>query len=260
MVSPVLFAREGPHLKIRLNRVAVLNAINGDLLRSLQRGLMDAAQDSSIRVVSLHGEGGCFSAGADIKELAAMDETALRQFHDLREATFDMLEGFPAPTMAVIERFALGTGLELAFCCDFKIAAQGARLGIPSAKLGIVESYAYLTRVVRAVGIYQARKMIFTGEKVSADNARVMGLVEEVVPEGQLAARTAQLAAAITANSSTAILETKQVIATCAKDPYLEGVDDPARPMAASLTGDECKERLASFAGKSPSRDSGPDQ
>ena len=254
MTPPVLFTRKDQILKVLLNRTAVFNAVNSDLLQALQAGLTRGAQDSRVKVLWLQGQGGCFCAGADIKELAAMDEHRLRQFHDLRETTFHLLERFPVPTVAVIEKYALGTGLELALCCDFKIAAEDARLGVPSAKLGIVESYAYLTRLVRATGVYQAKKMIFTGEHVLAATALAIGLVEEVVPGDQLEARTAQLTAAMAANAGSAIRETKNVIEACARDPYLQSVADLARPMAASLVGAECKQRLTTFLNKQKSR------
>jgi len=246
----VLFERDNNILKIALNRLAVLNAVNQTVLKELHRGLVDAAADPDISALMLFGQGACFSAGADIKELAQLDKEGLRKFHHLREKTFALLENFPSPTFAAIERYALGTGLELALCCDFRIADENARLGIPSAKLGIVESYEYLTRLVRAVGVFQAKKMIFTGERLPAPVAFSVGLVEEVVPPGRLFERADALMETLSKNATGAIRVSKEIVNTCGRDPYLQSIEDTALPMENSFTGNECKERLAAFLRK----------
>jgi enoyl-CoA hydratase len=138
----------------------------------------------------------------------------------------------------------------LALCCDFKIAGQDARLGVPSARLAIVESYEYLTRLVRAVGIYQAKKIIFTGEKIDAQTAFTIGLVEEVVPTQQLFKRAALLVEAISNNSIDAMRQCKKAIQICGQDPNLLSVKDTALPMANSLDTVECKNRLKAFLKK----------
>ncbi len=249
-MSLVVFEKENGILKIALNRESVLNAINSAVLEELQAGLIQAAASLDINALMLFGQGQCFSAGADIGELAALDNAGLRAFHNLREKTFSLLENFPCPTFAVIDKYALGTGLELALCCDFKIAGQDARLGVPSARLAIVESYEYLTRLVRAVGIYQAKKIIFTGEKIDAQTAFTIGLVEEVVPTQQLFKRAALLVEAISNNSIDAMRQCKKAIQLCGQDPNLLSVKDTALPMANSLDTVECKNRLKAFLKK----------
>jgi enoyl-CoA hydratase/carnithine racemase len=246
-MPPVLFEKEKNILKISLNRIPVLNAVNRAVLEELQHGLAEAAADPGITALMLFGQGACFSAGADIKELAQLDKEGLRQFHHLRETTFALLENYPGPTFAAIEGYALGTGLELALCCDFRIADENAHLGIPSAKLGIVESYEYLSRLVRAVGIFQAKKMIFTGERLPAATAFSIGLVEEVVPSDCLFERADALIEAVSKNAAGAISGSKVVVNRCGLDPYLQSIEDTALPMANSFTSVECRERLKAF-------------
>jgi enoyl-CoA hydratase/carnithine racemase len=246
----VIFEREKNALKISLNRVSVLNAVNRTVLEELQRGLIEAATDPDIAALMVFGRGACFSAGADIKELAQLDRAGLRKFHRLREETFALLETFPGPTFAAIERYALGTGLELALCCDFRIADEHARLGIPSAKLGIVESYEYLTRLVRAVGTFQTKKMIFSGESIEARAAYAIGMVEEVVPAGGLFERADALCNAFSKNAAGAIRGSKVIVDTCGRDPYLQTVEDTALPMVDSFTSAECQDRLTAFLTK----------
>lgn len=246
----VIFEKRKNILKVSLNRIPVLNAVNRTVLEELKQGLVEAAADPDISALMVFGQGGCFSAGADIKELAQLDQAGLRRFHRLREKTFAILEDFPGPTFAAIERYALGTGLELALCCDFRIADEHARLGIPSAKLGIVESYEYVGRLVRAVGTFQAKKMIFTGERLEARAAHGIGLVEEVIPAGRLFERADALFDALSKNAPGAIRDSKVIVNRCGRDPYLETVEDPAQLMANSFTSAECQARLAAFVNK----------
>ncbi len=249
-MSSVIFEKEKNTLKISLNRISVLNAVNLSLLEELQQGLTDATANPEITALMLYGEGGCFSAGADINKLNQMDQNGLRKFHGLRETTFAMLENFPGPTFAAIEGYALGTGLELALSCDFRIADEGAHLGLPSAKLGIVESYEYSARLVRTVGVSQAKKIIFSGERLQAGVAFTVGLIEEVVPKGQLFKRSSVLIDRLSKNATAAIEQSKTIINECGRDPYLHSVEDTALPMAKSMTSLECKERLTAFLNK----------
>jgi enoyl-CoA hydratase/carnithine racemase len=246
----ILFELNNRILNVALNRVSALNAVNSDLLKELEAGLKTYAENSNITALKLSGQGGCFSAGADIKELAGLDEHGIRFFHDLRERTFARLEHFPAPTVAVIEKYALGTGLELALCCDFRIAAQSAKLGVPSAKLGIVESYEYMARLMRAVGPFQAKKIIFTGERIDGATALSIGLVEEIAPPDNLLPRAATLLERVSNNSIYSLRHSKEVMAECVRDPNLTGVKDTADPMVKSIKTADFKEGVQSFLDK----------
>jgi len=182
----VLFEKKDGTLKVSLNRVSALNAINSAVLQELEQGLKEYEKDETVRSIIVFGQGGCFASGADIKELASLDEEGIRRFHQLRERTFALLENFSCPTIAVIEKYALGTGLELALCCDFRITSTDAKLGVTSAKLGLVESYEYFARLLRAVGPSWAKKMVFTGIQVDAVTAWKIGLVEETSPPDKI--------------------------------------------------------------------------
>ena len=238
----VLVEREGEILRVSLNRTSALNAINSAVLQDLEQALKRYDSDPTLRSVVLSGQGGCFASGADIRELSSLDEEGIRRFHELRERTFNLVEKYPCPTLAVIEKYALGTGLELALCCDFRIAADDARLGVPSARLGLVESYEYFIRLVRAVGPSWAKKMVFTGDPVDAETAFRIGLVEELSPPDQIHQRAETLVSKILKNSSPAIRQTKRVIADCARDPNLSLVNDPAIPMVDSTKSQDFKE------------------
>jgi len=249
-MSLVLFAKEKEILRVSLNRTAALNAINSELLHELEGGLKDHYDGRDIRSLLLFGQGGCFASGADIRELSGLNEEGIRDFHRLRERTFALLENFPCPTIALIQRYALGTGLELALCCDFRIAAADARLGIPSARLGLVESYEYFTRAVRAAGPAWTKKMVFTGDPVDAETALRIGLVEEVSPPEKIFERTEEQLAKILKNSFSSIRQTKGVIAECARDPNLLLISDPALPLVDSTKTRDFKTATQAFLEK----------
>ena len=246
----VLFEKDSDILRVSLNRASALNAIDSALLEELERGLKEYKEDESLKAVAVFGQGGCFAAGADIKELAILDEEGIRRFHQLRERTFLLLEEFPSPTLAVIEKYALGTGLELALCCDFRIAGMDAKLGIPSARLGLVESYEYFARLVRTVGPPWAKKMVFTGEPIDAQTAWKIGLVEETSPADRLWAGVDSLLSRIGNHSPSSIRQTKKVIAACLQDPNLLQVRDKALPMVESMKTQDFREATRAFLQK----------
>jgi enoyl-CoA hydratase len=246
----VSFEKKEDMLRVSLNRASALNAINSAMIRELEQGLKEHEFDPALRALILFGQGECFASGADIGELSGLDEKGVREFHELRERTFDLLEKYPCPTIAVIQKYALGTGLELALCCDFRVAETGARLGVPSAKLGLVESYEYFTRLVRAVGPSWAKKMVFTGDPVDAETACRIGLIEELSPPERIFEQVEVLLGKIRENSSLSIRQTKRVIADCAQDPNLFLVSDPAFPMVDSARSEDFKTATRAFLEK----------
>jgi enoyl-CoA hydratase len=245
-----LIHKEENVLRVSLNRPSVLNAINSEVLKEMESALNKYIQDETLKVLFLYGQGGCFAAGADIKELAGMDEEGIRKFHDLRERAFLLLEDFPCPTVALIERYALGTGLELALCCDFRMAAEDARMGVPSARLGLVESYDYTRRLVRTVGPAWAKKLIYTGERVDGRTAFSIGLVEEVLPSDNVLEAAEEIISSIIKNSPYATRGSKKVISRCARDPNLTQVEDRAWPLVQSIQYQDFREGSRAFLEK----------
>jgi enoyl-CoA hydratase/carnithine racemase len=246
----VLWDQKGDTLRVSLNRAAALNAVNSSVLRELEQGLKEHEFDPALKGLVLFGQGGCFSSGADIRELSSLDEEGVRKFHQLRERTFNLLEKYPCPTLAVIEKYALGTGLELALCCDFRVASMDSRLGVPSARLGLVESYEYFARLVRAVGPSRAKKMVFSSEPVDAETAYKIGLVEELSPPDQIFVKVESLLSRISEYSLPAMRQTKRVIADCMEDPNLLSVGDPALPMVESTQSEEFQKTTRAFLAK----------
>jgi enoyl-CoA hydratase/carnithine racemase len=226
--------RQDGILTITLNRPAKKNAVSMELLTEFDAVLSHFEGDRATNVVVVKGEGRCFCSGADIQELSGFDAASMRRYHDLREAVLARLENFPCPTVAAIEGFALGTGLELALSADIRVASEDAFLGIPSSRLGIVESHLYVARLVRCLGPSRAALLIFTGERIDAREARDFGLVERIYPNPQFEERTFALAATISSHAPEPVRRSKTVLRTCARDPFLEHVSDPGLPMVES--------------------------
>ncbi len=246
----VLFEKREGTLWVSLNRASALNAINSAVLQDLEQGLRGFEKDEAVRSLILYGRGGCFASGADIGELASHDAEGIRRFHQLRERTFALLENYPCPTIAVIERYALGTGLELALCCDFRIATTDAKLGVPSARLGLVESYEYFARLVRAVGPSWAKKMVFTGDPVDGETAFQIGLVEELSPPDRIFETVESLLLRIRDHSFSSIRQTKKLIADWLKDPNFLLVEDTALPMVESIKSEDFRKATRAFLEK----------
>jgi enoyl-CoA hydratase len=202
-----------PLAVLTLNRPKALNALDAGTLRELESAFEDLAGDPAIRVVLLTGAGGrAFAAGADIRELAAVAPEEGRVFALRGQGVFRRIETLGKPVIACIQGFALGGGCELAMACTLRIAAEDAKLGQPEVKLGIIAGYGGTQRLPRLVGRGAALKMLLSGAIVDAQEALRIGLVDEVVPVGDLMGRAAALATEIAANAPLAISETLHAV------------------------------------------------
>jgi len=172
---------------ITLNRPEALNALSFALIRDLGRAFDEVAAGDA-RALLITGAGTkAFCAGADIRELTGRSLTAQKRDAEIGQATFARLERLPMPSVAVINGYAFGGGLELALACTFRIATKNARLGQPEIKLGLIPGYGGTQRLPRVVGEPRALEMIMTGRTVDADEAHRIGLVNRLVDGDALA-------------------------------------------------------------------------
>jgi enoyl-CoA hydratase len=198
---------------VTLNRPKVLNALNAALLAELDAAVDAIAADASVRVVILTGAGEkAFAAGADIQELARVSAVDGQQLALRGQRLFSKIETLRVPVIAAINGFALGGGCELALACTLRIASETAKLGQPEVKLGLIPGYGGSQRLPRLVGKGAALKMILTGEMISAAEALRIGLVEEMVPAGELMARAEQIAKTIAAQAPLAIAKCLEAV------------------------------------------------
>jgi enoyl-CoA hydratase/carnithine racemase len=162
------------------------------------RDALIRARQPDVKVIVLTGAGTkAFSAGSDIKEMAAQTYDEKLAHTELGQSVAEMLEQHPCPVIAAIEGYCLGGGLEMATACDYRIAGKGANLGLPEIKINALPSWGGTTRVPRVVGVARARELIMFGRTLDADTALAWGLVAEVVPEGGAFARAMEMAAEI---------------------------------------------------------------
>src|SRR5438874_2876845 len=181
----ILLEREGPVVTITVNRPKSLNALNSATLRELTQALRDTVD--SCRALILTGSGDrAFVAGADIAEMAPMTPWSAREFSELGHVLTALLEDVPVATIAAVNGYALGGGLELAVACDMIFASENARMGLPEVTLGVTPGFGGTQRLVRLVGKLRAKEMIFTGDWVDARRAYEIGLANAVVPREKL--------------------------------------------------------------------------
>lgn len=173
---------------VRLNRPEALNALSFPLIRDLAAAI-DEASRSDARALLFIGAGEkAFCAGADIKELTHRGLVAQREGARAGQEAFARLDRLPMPSVAIINGFAFGGGLELALACTFRLATANAKMGLPEIKLGLIPGYGGTQRLPRAIGEARALEMILTGKFIDAPTAASWGLVSRVVEGDALAA------------------------------------------------------------------------
>jgi len=172
---------------ITVNRPDKLNALSGAVVMELRDAFERVAGDRAIRAAILTGAGEkAFVAGADVNELAVLSPIEALEYARQGQRAFRRLETMGKPSVAAVNGFALGGGLELAMACTVRFASENARLGQPEVKLGIIPGYGGTQRLPRLVGRGRALEMLLSGEPVTAAEAHRMGLVNAVVPQNEL--------------------------------------------------------------------------
>ncbi len=181
--------------EVTVNRPEALNALNLEVLRELRDVLREVEGREDVRAVILTGAGDkAFVAGADIREMLPMRPLETRRFAALGHEITRLLERMEKPVVAAVNGYALGGGCELALACDLRLASDRATLGLPEVGLGIFPGFGGTQRLTRLVGRGRASELIFTGDPVDAEEAARIGLVNRVVPHGELMEEARRLA------------------------------------------------------------------
>jgi enoyl-CoA hydratase len=192
-----------------------LNLVTRELLEALEVALatLEAADPGDLRAVVVTGAGDrAFSAGSHVGDFENQRGPAGRARHELESGVARRLAELPMPTIAAIEGNALGGGLELALCCDLRVASEGAKLGLPEVRLAVTPGAGGTQRLPRVVGAAQAKRLILTGAVLTAREAESIGLVTEVVPAGQALARATAIGEEIASRGPIAVREAKRLI------------------------------------------------
>lgn len=203
----ILIETEEKIAVLTINRPNQLNALNSETIAELSSAFKSLEADKNVRVIIITGSGEkAFVAGADIKEFShfniAQGKELSAQGHQI---LFDLVQNLTTPVIAAVNGFALGGGLELAMSCHFRLASDNAKLGLPEVTLGVIPGYGGTQRLAQLVGKGRAMEMIMTAKMISAEEALIYGLVNQVTPQEELLATCKKIALKIVKNSSTAI-------------------------------------------------------
>lgn len=240
--------RDGVAL-VSLDRPEKLNSLTFGFWTDLQELLADAEAEDAVRALVIHGQGRCFSAGGDISGFGDLEDVpARRRYQDLAFGAFRALEVFPKPTIAAVHGFALGGGCELTMVTDLVVADRTAQFGTPEASVGLIPGLG-VARGHANTNLHWLKHMIFTGERLSADDARLAGLVTTVVPEGEHLTEAMRLAALVAQRPATALRVAKRILNRGSG----EGYDYAVEATALLHSTDDQQEGVAAFKeGRAP--------
>jgi enoyl-CoA hydratase/carnithine racemase len=196
---------------IRLDRPP-MNALNTQVQEEIAAAAGDVSADPACRAVVLYGGPKVFAAGADIKELAEASYAQMAADSRRLQAAFTAVAKIPKPVVAAISGYALGGGLELALCADFRVCGESAKFGQPEILLGIIPGAGGTQRLPRLIGPAHAKSLIYTGRHVDAEDALRIGLVDQVVPGGEVYDTATRLAAQFCSGPAQALRAAKQAI------------------------------------------------
>ena len=202
----LLFEKEGSIGLLTINRPQVLNALNRETMTEISKVVGKIATDPEVAVLIITGTGEkSFVAGADISEMRTLSALEGRAWSKFSQATFNAIENLPQPVIAAVNGYALGGGCELAMSCDIRIASYKAKFGQPEVLLGVVAAFAGTQRLPRLIGKGRAKELLFTGDQIDAAEACRIGLVNKVVPAGELLTAAKALAAKIISRGPVAV-------------------------------------------------------
>ncbi|HLK61930.1 MAG TPA: enoyl-CoA hydratase-related protein [Bryobacteraceae bacterium] len=250
--SHILFeADENGIALITVNRPDKLNALSGALVMELKDAFERVARENSLKAAIVTGSGEkAFVAGADIQELAVLSAFEAREYAIRGQETFRLLETIGKPTVAAVNGFALGGGLELAMACDVRFASDNAKLGQPEVKLGIIPGYGGTQRLPRLVGRGRALDLLLSGDPIPAIEAHRIGLVNAVVPQSELLTYCRSWLAKVLANAPLALALVRESVDAGLNMGLEDGLRFEATAFGLSAATDDRREGTRAFLEK----------
>ena len=253
MTDKMLSRKEGKVGIMTFNNPEKHNAVSFDMWSAAEAILGDFLRDPEVRVVVLTGAGGkAFVSGADISKFAdeRQSEEAVQRYNALVEKLYSHIYEFPKPTIAMIRGHCIGGGLNLAICCDVRIATDGSRFSLPAAKLGLGYGYPGLRRYVQTVGTPVTKEIFFSARQFSAADALARGMINSVVADAELEPTAMDLANTIAGNSPLTIATVKQCLTEANKDPDARDLDKCAAMVKACFASNDYIEGRKAFLEK----------
>ncbi len=234
---------------IRLDRPP-MNALNTEIQEQLRAAATALAGDDSVRAVIVYGGDKVFAAGADIKEMAEMSYVDMSVRAVALSSAFDAVARIPKPVVAAITGYALGGGCELALACDWRVAAQDAKLGQPEITLGIIPGAGGTQRLARLVGPAKAKDLIMSGRLVDATEALAIGLVDQVVPVDEVYSAAVAMVSRYVGGPAQALRAAKLAIDGGLSMDLAAGLAWESQLFAALFATEDRREGMAAFVEK----------
>lgn len=248
----LLYKKEESIGILTIHRPETLNSLNGEVLTEILHFLTLAAPHEQLKALILTGSGDkAFIAGADIKEMEQMDPMKMDQFASLGHEVARTLESMPLITLAALNGYALGGGMEMALACDFIFAAEEAKLGLPEVTLGLIPGFGGTQRLLRTVGGRKAKELILSGKSITAQEAFELGIVTKVCPRVTLLEESSAYLKTLLKNSFFALTQAKKAINYGQEMPLDSGLELEKSLCAICFSDPERKERMNQFLKKS---------
>jgi enoyl-CoA hydratase len=236
---------------VTINRSEKLNALNQAVISELGEAFQMAREDTSVKALILTGAGEkAFVAGADIGELSKVDAIGAERLSRRGQEVFRILETLRKPSVAAVNGYALGGGLELAMCCTVRIASPNAKLGQPEVKLGIVPGYGATQRLPRLIGRGRALELLLSGEPIDAAEAHRIGLVNAIAPQDELLSAAKNWVRKVIANGPLAVALTMESVDTGLDGGLQAGLRFESMAFGLTAASDDRREGTAAFLEK----------
>jgi len=251
MFQNLIHQKEGAVSIIQLNRPQKKNSLNTEMRHEIEAALKEIAEDPKQKVVILTGGEDFFCAGADISEIqdASTEEETYKHSREF-QLLFDQIETLPQPVIAAVAGYALGGGCEMTLACDFRIAAEGTKFGVPEIKIGAFPGGGGTQRLPRLIGASKAKEMILTGEPITAEEAHALGLVIKVVPKGKVMEESKKFAAKLVALPRLAMEASKMLVNKGLEVDLPSGLEMEARCFGNLAASHDLREGVAAFLEK----------
>jgi enoyl-CoA hydratase len=244
--------RQGACAVWTINRPQAKNALSVEVLDVLLLALDHAAKDRSLRAVVLTGDGKAFSAGGDLNELrTSVSAQDAARFADVGREVCDKIEALEVPVIAAVPGIAYGGGAELALACDLRVADSNAKLSFKQVRLGVTTAWGTIPRLVALVGAGTAARLLYTAHEVSAAEAKITGVVDQITESGGATTTALAWASDIEAGSPRAIAEMKRLLRAANAAPAIASVERE-RFIATWTSADHTEAMDAFFARRQP--------
>jgi enoyl-CoA hydratase/carnithine racemase len=231
-----------------------MNALNAQVQDEIAAAAARVSADPDIRTVIVYGGERVFAAGADIKEMAGLGFSEMAERSARLQAAFSAVANIPKPVVAAVTGYALGGGLELALCADFRVLGESAKVGQPEILLGIIPGAGGTQRLPRLIGPARAKDLIFTGRQVPAGEALAIGLADQVVPDDQVYQAAVDMVARYATGPALALRAAKQAVNGGLEVDLATGLEMERLQFAALFATEDQKTGMRSFVESGPGK------